>query len=351
MRRMEEEGRIGEDEGRGIGGDGEGGDGAMMAGRDAGGTGEKETRRARERSRETLGDASSVFHRQRRRVWDEKKSAPSKKAVSPLVVSRHARKVARDEAFSSDGPFLTSLKSWNPRGGGLNDAPGRFPIPKSLTSPRARRDGLGTQASNLRFGNFDFDRKKCVVAFSFPAPRRARARHTSRRPPPGALDPARCGRPPRYIAAASSRFPRAAERARPARSRASRAPPRGRQRSPSRRGGPPTRRAATRARRARPARRRAVGASGRARRRSIGAPRAAERRLLGGANGAGARRAVHARDPPGPPTETSQPLARLRGRDRARAFARARPGRSPGRRSDRPSAVASATSSPRNRPR
>ena len=317
--------------------------------------GEKETRRARERSPETFGDASSsVFHRQRRRVWDEKKSARRKGLFSPLVVSRHARKVARDEAFSSDGPFLTSLKSWNPRGGGLNDAPGRFPIPKSLTSPPARRDGLGTQASNLRFGNFDFDRKKCVVAFSFPAPRRARARHTSRRPrTPRALDPARCGRPPRYIAAASSRFPRAAERARPARSRASRAPPpRGRQRSPSRRGGPPTRRAATRARRARPARRRAIGAS---RTRASPLDRRASRRGAGDSSAARTAPAPGAPStratPPGPPTETSLPLARLLGRDRARAFARARPGRSPGRRSDRPSAVASATSSPRNRPR
>ena len=326
----------------------------MMAGRDAGGTGEKETRRARERSRETLGDASSVFHRQRRRVWDEKKSAPSKKAVSPLVVSRHARKVARDEAFSSDGPFLTSLKSWNPRGGGLNDAPGRFPIPKSLTSPRARRDGLGTQASNLRFGNFDFDRKKCVVAFSFPAPRRARARHTSRRPPPRRTRPGamwtstaihRCGvlalpaggrvgapravsrvaRPPAArtpTVAIATRWSADATRRDARASSAPRAPTR-RRRLQDARASPLDRRAS----------RRGAGDSSAAR--TAPAP------------GAPSTRAT----PPGPPTETSLPLARLRGRDRARAFARARPGRSPGRRSDRPSAVASATSSPRNRPR
>ena len=211
-----------------------------------------------------------------------------------------------------------------PARGRFERRPGRFPIPKSLTSPPARRDGLGTQASNLRFGNFDFDRKKCVVAFSFPAPRRARARHTSRRPPPRRTRPGamwtstalhRCG-VLALPAGGRAGAPRAV-------SRVARPPPRGRQRSPSRRGGPPTRRAATRARRARPARRRAIGASRtraspldrRASRRGAATPRRRERRRR--------RRAVHARDPAGS-TDRDEPAVGAPSRSRSRAGVRAR---------------------------
>ena len=236
-----------------------------------------------------------------------------------------------------------------PARGRFERRPGRFPIPKSLTSPPARRDGLGTQASNLRFGNFDFDRKKCVVAFSFPAPRRARARHTSRRPPPRRTRPGAMWTST-AIMLRRPRFPRAAEWARPARSRASRAPA---ARTPTvaiatRWSADATRRdaRASSAPRAPTRRRRLRDARVFARSARL-APRSG--RLLGGERRRRPAPSTRA-TPPGPPTETSQPLARLRGRDRAGVRARA-PGRSPGRRSDRPSAVASATSSPRNRPR